>query len=81
MWFSLGTPVPSTNKTDRHDITEILLKSGIKHHTSNHNPPYPIRREHLFEVDLTLGQFEYIFFHLRRPLPPKATSLIRQDIG
>jgi hypothetical protein len=20
------------NKTDRHDITEILLKSGIKHH-------------------------------------------------
>jgi hypothetical protein len=22
----LGTPVPSTNKTDRHDITEILLK-------------------------------------------------------
>jgi hypothetical protein len=25
-WFSLGTPVSSTNKTDRHDITEILLK-------------------------------------------------------
>jgi hypothetical protein len=25
-WFSPGTPVPSTNKTDRHDITEILLK-------------------------------------------------------
>ena len=24
-WFSLGTPVSSTNKTDRHDITEILL--------------------------------------------------------
>jgi hypothetical protein len=22
----LGTPVSSTNKTDRHDITEILLK-------------------------------------------------------
>ena len=25
-WFSAGTPVSSTNKTDRHDITEILLK-------------------------------------------------------
>jgi hypothetical protein len=25
-WFSQGTPVSSTNKTDCHDITEILLK-------------------------------------------------------
>ena len=25
-WFSLGTPVSSTNETDSHDITEILLK-------------------------------------------------------
>ena len=25
-WFSMGTPVSSTNKTDRHDITDILLK-------------------------------------------------------
>ena len=25
-WFSTGTPVSSTNKTDRHGITEILLK-------------------------------------------------------
>jgi hypothetical protein len=25
-WFSPGTPVSSTNKTDHHDITEILLK-------------------------------------------------------
>jgi hypothetical protein len=25
-WFSPGTPVSSTNKTDRHNITEILLK-------------------------------------------------------
>ena len=28
-WFSQGTPVSSTNKTDRHDITEILLKVGL----------------------------------------------------
>ena len=25
-WFSPGTPISSTNKTDRHDIAEILLK-------------------------------------------------------
>ena len=25
-WFSPGTPVSSTNKTDHHNITEILLK-------------------------------------------------------
>jgi hypothetical protein len=26
LWFSPGTPISSTNKTDRHDIAEILLK-------------------------------------------------------
>ena len=31
--FSLGS---STNKTDCHDITEILL-SGVKHHRTNTN--------------------------------------------
>jgi hypothetical protein len=30
-WFSLGTPVSSTTKTDRHDIDEILLKVALKH--------------------------------------------------
>ena len=28
-WFSLGTLVFSTNKTDHHDITEILLKVAL----------------------------------------------------
>jgi len=28
-WFSPGTPVSSTNKTDNHDITEILLKVAL----------------------------------------------------
>jgi hypothetical protein len=27
--FSLGTPISSTNKNDRHDITEILLKVSL----------------------------------------------------
>jgi hypothetical protein len=28
-WFSPGPPVSSTNKTDRHDIAEILLKVAL----------------------------------------------------
>ena len=28
-WVSVGTPVSSTNKTDRHDITEIMLKVAL----------------------------------------------------
>ena len=34
-WFYPGASVSSTNKNDRHDITEILLKVALKHH----NPP------------------------------------------
>ena len=29
LWFSPGTPVSSTNKTDRRDLTEILLKVAL----------------------------------------------------
>ena len=36
--YKTGTPVSSTNKTDRHNITEILAK--VKHHKSI--PPYNI---------------------------------------
>jgi len=51
-WFS---PVSSTNKTDRHDITEILLKvSSNKHHQTNKQYStsrylYSISR-HLFSI-------------------------------
>jgi hypothetical protein len=37
-WFSPGTPVSSINKTDRHDITEILLKVALN--TINLNQAY-----------------------------------------
>ena len=30
-WFSPDTPASSTNKTGRHDISEILLKVALKH--------------------------------------------------
>jgi hypothetical protein len=42
-WFSPGTPVSSTNQTDGHDITDILLKvlnwihvKETKVHKENH---------------------------------------------
>jgi hypothetical protein len=35
-YFSPGTPVSSTNKTDRHDITEIVLQMELN--TTNHHP-------------------------------------------
>ena len=30
-----GTPVSSTKKTDRHDITEIFVEIVVKHHKPN----------------------------------------------
>jgi hypothetical protein len=35
-WFSPGTPVSSTNKMDRPDITEILLKVALSTITLAH---------------------------------------------
>jgi hypothetical protein len=33
-----GSPVSSTNKTDRRDITENIGEFGVKHHNTNSNP-------------------------------------------
>ena len=33
-WLSPGTPFPSANKADNHDITDIV-ESGAKHHNLN----------------------------------------------
>jgi hypothetical protein len=38
--FSLGTPVSSTTKTDRHDITEISLKVALSIITLTPNPVF-----------------------------------------
>ena len=52
-WFSPGTPVSSANKTDRHDIIEILLKVALntinKNPTSFHNT-YIITRKRVVSV-------------------------------
>jgi hypothetical protein len=47
-WFSLGNPVSSINKTDHHDITEILLKVPLNTITltliSTNKTPKPCNR-------------------------------------
>jgi hypothetical protein len=53
-WFSLGPPVSSINKTDRNDITEILLKVALNTINSKPNPEILIRTiiEFLFNIVL-----------------------------
>ena len=46
-WFSLGTSVSSANKTDRHDITEILLKVML-----NTKPNQPINFEPYMKTNM-----------------------------
>ena len=52
---SVGTPVSSTNKTYRHDITKILLKVVLN--TINQTKPSYHRL-----VDITIDQFKYATF-------------------
>jgi hypothetical protein len=40
-WFSPGTPVSSSNKTDHHNITEILLKVALNTIKQTDFPPPP----------------------------------------
>ena len=49
-WFSLCTLVSSTNKTDRHDITEILLKVAL-------NTLTPIRWPHIASFHFKVQEF------------------------
>ena len=48
-WFSTSTPFSSTNKTDRHDITDILLKVALN--TMTLSSWYDF---HIFEFDKAL---------------------------
>ena len=46
-WFSSGTPVSSTNKIDRHDIAEILLKVAL-----NTTTPKPLSHQYLLKYKI-----------------------------
>ena len=58
-WFSLGTPVSSTIKTDCHYITEILLKVALN--TINFNPAW---NGILYKQPLLESQMSEIFINL-----------------
>ena len=51
-WSYPGTPISSTNKTDRHDITEILLTVALKHHNTNPDPNRKITSVVMFVCEL-----------------------------
>jgi hypothetical protein len=59
-WFSPGTPVSSTNKTDRHDNSEILLKEVLNTITLtlslNSSPPLYPRQKYIdyYPIDQNL---------------------------
>ena len=69
LWFSPGTPVSSTNKTDSHKITEILLKVALN--TTNQTKPRILTINDitiimpLFRVAYTyLIRWKFDFLHL-----------------
>ena len=60
-WFSPGTPVSSSNKTDHHDINEILLKVAL-----NTIAPSHLFLLHKILTDLMMKPYNigtYIFFY------------------
>jgi hypothetical protein len=51
-WFSPGTPVSSTNKTDHHGTAEILLKVALNtiiHNPTNTSPPRIYQDFHYYQ--------------------------------
>jgi hypothetical protein len=51
-WFLPGTPVSSTNKTDRHDITKIVFK--VELNTVNPNLTFSFKPLRLYTIDIRL---------------------------
>jgi hypothetical protein len=49
LWISQGSPISAINKTDCHDITEILLKVALN--TINHKPNHHKRQMNLKTLD------------------------------
>ena len=57
-WFSQGPPVSSTNKTYRHDITEILLKVALNTmKQTNHT-----RWQPLLKTEISLNELLYFMY-------------------
>jgi hypothetical protein len=82
--FSPGTPVSSTNKTDRYDIAEILLKVAL----NTMNQTMPCTTELLLiiqfeEMHKTIYVFKYeivfIYDYPSTHIPMAAVSKLSQD--
>ena len=67
-WFSPYTPVSSTNKTDRHDITEILLKVTSNIITLTLTPNIVLMYIHIYHnvtnFKIWKGQKNYFAFYI-----------------
>ena len=57
-WFTLGTPVFSTNKTDRHYLTEQIVESGVKHHKS-YKVRISLRNKHNNIIQMNFNQWDF----------------------
>jgi hypothetical protein len=58
-WYSPGTPVSSTNKTERHNITEILLKVTL----NTINQPYISICKWVYFLDINCFSILYFRTH------------------
>ena len=59
-WFSPGTSVYSTNKTDRHNIAEILLKVALNTTTLNLNVQFTSFSLSIFSVMAVYDMHKYL---------------------
>ena len=63
-WFSLGPPVSSTNKTNCHDITDILLKVALN--TPTTPPCFPYLYSLLLRnISYSANEFVILFYLLK----------------
>ena len=77
-WFCLETPVSSTNKTDRHNITEILLKVALNNITLTPNHTiYSCNWIWNWKIDRAIAKLKWHREHLSSSLAVKT----EQDIG
>ena len=84
LWFSPGTPVTSTNETDRHDVAEISLKVALN--TINQTEPRDQWAKYGFIRGVTSAdvmcyiirhyRLRFIFILLSADIPPPLPAYI-----
>ena len=64
-WFSLDTPFSATNKTDRHDITEIMLKVTLNTIDQTYMTDWLINFSYTTALHIFTGQKLPFYNHVR----------------